>query len=66
MVIFVQSLSRVQLFVTPMNCSMPGFPVLYCLLEFAQIHVIESIGVYHGDNQIILGDLSTLKPFIFT
>ena len=24
-----------------MDCSMPGFPVLYCLLEFAQTHVIE-------------------------
>ena len=23
----------------PMNCSTPGFPVLYCLLEFAQTHV---------------------------
>ena len=23
----------------PMNCSMPGFPVLYYLLEFAQTHV---------------------------
>ena len=23
----------------PMDCSTPGFPVLYCLLEFAQIHV---------------------------
>ena len=23
----------------PMDCSMPGFPVLHYLLEFAQIHV---------------------------
>ena len=23
----------------PMDCSMPGFPVLHCFLEFAQIHV---------------------------
>ena len=23
----------------PMNCSLPGFPVFYCLLEFAQTHV---------------------------
>ena len=23
----------------PMDCSMPGFPVLYCLPEFAQTHV---------------------------
>ena len=35
----VQSLSRVQLFVTPMDCSMPGFPVHHQLLELAQTHV---------------------------
>ena len=23
----------------PMNCSTPGFPVLHCLQEFAQVHV---------------------------
>ena len=23
----------------PMDCSTPGFPVLHCLLDFAQIHV---------------------------
>ena len=27
----------------PMDCSMPGFPVLYCLLEFAQIMSIELV-----------------------
>ena len=27
----------------PMDCSTPGFPVLQYLLEFAQIHVIESV-----------------------
>ena len=35
----VQSLSCVWLFVTPMDCSTPGFPVLHYLLEFAQTHV---------------------------
>ena len=25
----------------PMDCSTPGFPVLHCLPEFAQIHVLE-------------------------
>ena len=35
----VQSLSRVQLFVTPMDSSMPGFPVHHQLPELAQIHV---------------------------
>ena len=34
----VQSLSRVQL-CNPINCRTPGFPVLHCLLKFAQIHV---------------------------
>ena len=35
----VQSLSRVQLFVTPMGCSTPGLPVHQQLLEFTQTHV---------------------------
>ena len=35
----VQSRGRVQLFATTMDCSMPGFPVLHYLLEFAQTHV---------------------------
>ena len=34
----VQSLSHVQLF-APLKCSMPGYPVLHHLLEFAQTHV---------------------------
>ena len=36
--VVVQPLSRVQL-CDPMDCSMPGFPVLHCLWEFAQTHV---------------------------
>ena len=31
--------SCVQLCVTPMDCSTPGFPVLHYLLKFAHIHV---------------------------
>ena len=27
----------------PMDCSTPEFPVLHCLPEFAQIHIIESV-----------------------
>ena len=27
----------------PMDCSMPGLPVLHCLLDFAQTHAIESV-----------------------
>ena len=34
----VQLLSHVRL-CDPMDCSMPGFSVLHCLLEFAQIYV---------------------------
>ena len=34
----VESLSRVRL-CDPMDCSMPGFPVLHHLLEFVHIHV---------------------------
>ena len=35
----VQLLSPVQFFVTPMDCSMAGFPVLHYLSEFAQTHI---------------------------
>ena len=37
--VVVQSLSRVQLFVTPTDCSMSAFPVFHGLSEFAQTHV---------------------------
>ena len=39
---FVQFLSHVRLFVNPMDCSMPGFPVHHQLPEFAQTHVHRS------------------------
>ena len=35
----VQSLSHVQLFSNPMDCSTPGFPVNHQLSELAQTHV---------------------------
>ena len=35
----VQSLHRVRIFVNPMDCSTPGFTVLYYLPELAQTHV---------------------------
>ena len=35
----IKSLSHIQLFVTPMDHSMPGFPVHHQLPELAQIHV---------------------------
>ena len=37
--LFVQSPGRVQLFVTPMDCSAPGLPVPHHLPKFAQVHV---------------------------
>ena len=40
---FFKSLSHVWLFATPWTASMPGFPVLHYLLEFAQTHVIKSV-----------------------
>ena len=47
----------------PMDCSTPGFPVLHCLLEFAQTHVhpIESV---MPSNHLILC-CSLLLPSIF-
>ena len=38
-IVVVQSLSRVRLSVTSMDCSSPGFPVPRHLPEFAQTHV---------------------------
>ena len=38
-IVFLQSLSCGWLFATPMDCSLPGFPVLHYLLEFALIRV---------------------------
>ena len=35
------------LFSDPMACTMPGFPVLHCLLEFAQTHVHWVNGIIH-------------------
>ena len=37
-VVVLQSLSHIQL-CNSMDCNMPGFPVLYYLLKFAQTHV---------------------------
>ena len=46
----------------PMNCSTPGFPVLYCLLEFTQIHATESVML---SNHLILCHPLLLWPSIF-
>ena len=46
----------------PMDFSMPGFPVLHCLAEFAQVHV-HWIGVL--SNHLILWHPLLLLPSIF-
>ena len=46
----------------PMDCSMSDFPVLHYLLEFAQIHVIESV---MPSNHLILCHPLLLLPSIF-
>ena len=47
---------------SPMDCSTPGFPVLHCLLEFAQTHVIESL---MPSNHLILCCPLFLLPSVF-
>ena len=39
-VVFLWSLSHVQFFVTPMNYSMPGFPVSWSLLKFMSVESV--------------------------
>ena len=56
-----------QLYLTlcnPEDCSMPGFPVLHCLLEFAQTHLLSQC--YHPIISSIFGfflwrDIENLK-----
>ena len=54
--------SRVQLFVTPMDCSTPGLPVPHHILEFAQVHAIESVTL---SNHLTLCCPLLLLPSIF-
>ena len=60
-VVVVQSLSCVQL-CNPVDCSPPGFPVLHCLLEFAQTHAIQLV---IPSNHLILCLPLLHKPSIF-
>ena len=46
----------------PMTCSMPGFPVLHYLLQFAQTHIHESV---MPSNHLILCCPLLLLPSIF-
>ena len=41
-------LSCVQVFGIPWTCSMPGFPVLHYLLEFAQNHVLQQVPLFNN------------------
>ena len=57
-----QSLSHVWL-CDPMDCSMPGFPVLHCLLEFVELMSIEAV---MPSNHLILCRPLLLLPLILT
>ena len=46
----------------PMDYSIPGFPVLHCLPELAQTHVIELV---MPSNHLVLSHLLLLLPSIF-
>ena len=46
----------------PVDCSTPGFPLLHCLLESAQTHVVESM---MPSNHLILHHPLLLLPSIF-
>ena len=60
-VAIIQSLSHVQLFVTPMNCSTPAFPVLH--QSFLKLMSIESV---MPSNYLILCNPLLLLPSIFS
>ena len=46
----------------PIDCNMPGLPVLYYLLEFAQVHSIESV---MPPNRLLLSHPLLFLPSIF-
>ena len=58
----VQSLSHVQLFMTPMDCSTSGLPVHYQLLDLLKLMFIESV---MPSNHLILCHPLLLLPSIF-
>ena len=57
----VKLLSHVQL-CDPMNCSTPGFLILYYLLEFTQIHTVEPVML---SNHLTLCHPLLLLPSVF-
>ena len=52
-VVVFQSLSHVQLFVTPMDCRLCGLAVPRHLLEFAQVHVYCSGGAIQPSHPLM-------------
>ena len=60
----VQSLSCVRLFVDPMECSMPGFPIHHQLLDSADLLKLMSMELMMPSNHLILC-LPLLLPSIF-
>ena len=59
-VVVVQSLSYLILW-DPMDCSTPGFPVLHCLLEFAQS--LPMVGAPQRNN--IIYNISVLEQLVW-
>ena len=47
----------------PMNCSTPGFPVLYCLPEFAQTHVLLSRWYHPTTSSSVISFSSGIQSF---
>ena len=61
-VFVIQSLSHVWL-CKPMNSSTPGFPVLHCLVEFAQSHVHWVSDAIQPSHPLLFPFLSCLQSF---
>ena len=51
-------------FWNPMDCSMPGFPVLHCLSEFAQTHVHGVSGAIQLSHPLLPSFSSCLQSFL--
>ena len=59
------SVSHVRLFATPMDRSVPGFPVLHYLPEFAQTYGLMSLDSVVPSNHLLLCHPLLLLPSIF-
>ena len=61
----VQSLSYVRLFVDPMDCSTPGFPIHHQLLDSADLLKLTSMELVMPSNHLVLCLPLLLLPSIF-